>query len=130
MVIGIGTDVVAVDRFAASLERWGDRLLARVFTEAERHECLAHAPHVQQAARRLAVRFAAKEAALKALGTGWGEGVRWQDVEVVGGGSSAPAIRLSGRAEVVARRQRVSRALVSLAHEREYALAFVVTTDD
>ena len=130
MVIGIGTDLVAVDRFAASLERWGDRLLDRVFTEGERRECLAHAPPREHAALRLAARFAAKEAAFKALRTGWGQGVRWREVEVVGGGSEVPLIRLAGRAEEVARGQRVRRALLSLAHERGYALAFVLTTDD
>ncbi|HEY7676558.1 MAG TPA: holo-ACP synthase [Candidatus Methylomirabilis sp.] len=130
MVIGIGTDLVAVDRFAASLERWGDRLLDRVFTDGERRECLAHPAALEHAAVRLASRFAAKEAAFKALGTGWGQGVRWRDVEVVGGGSKAPAIHLAGRAEEVAWGQGVRRALLSLAHERGYALAFVLTTDD
>ena len=130
MVIGVGTDLVAVDRFAASVERWGDRLLARVFTAAERRECLGHQPLLEHAAPRLAARFAAKEAAFKALGTGWGRGVKWQEVEVVGGGSLAPTLRLLGRAAEVARGQRVRRTLLSLSHERGYALAFVVTTDD
>lgn len=130
MVIGIGTDLVAVGRFAASLQRWGDRLLERVFTDGERRECMGHDPAAEHAAVRLAARFAAKEAALKALGTGWGQGVRWREVEVVGGGSEAPAIRLSGRAQEIARGQRVRRALLSLAHEGGYALAFVMTTDD
>jgi holo-[acyl-carrier protein] synthase len=130
VVIGIGTDLVAVDRFAASLERWGDRLLDRVFTDGERRECLAHGPAPAHAAIRLAARFAAKEAAFKALGTGWGQGVRWREVEVMGGGSVAPTIRLAGRAQEIARGQRVRRAMLSLAHERGYALAFVLTTDD
>jgi holo-[acyl-carrier protein] synthase len=130
VVIGIGADLVAVDRFAASVERWGDRILGRVFTEAERGECLGHQPLLEHAAPRLAARFAAKEAAFKALGTGWGQGVTWRDVEVMGGGSVGPTLRLSGRAAEVAREQRVRRTLLSLSHERGFALAFVVTTDD
>jgi holo-[acyl-carrier protein] synthase len=130
MVIAIGTDLVALDRFAASLGRWGDRLLERVFTEAERRECCAEGAAPAHTATRLAARFAAKEAVFKALGTGWGQGVGWRDVEVVGGGGQPPAVRLHGRAQAVARAQRVRRTLVSLSHERGYALAFVVTTDD
>ncbi len=129
-MIGIGTDLVAVDRFAASLERWGDRLLERVFTRGERHECLGQGPAPGHAAVRLAARFAAKEAAFKALGTGWGQGVRWREVEVVGGGSAAPTIRLAGRAQEIAQGQRVRRALLSLTHERGYALAFVLMVDE
>lgn len=126
MIIGIGADLVSVPRFRRALERNAERLLARLFTAREREECDRRAaPEIH-----LAARFAGKEAAIKALGTGWGEGLRWREVEILSGGRRAPTLLLSGRAGAVARARGIHRTHVSISHHGDYALAFVVATDD
>ena len=115
-IAGLGVDVEQVERVRRACRRHGGRFLRRVFTEAEREYCLAKLdpyPH-------LAARFAAKEAAFKALGTGWGRGVGWHDVEVRHAGGGAPGLVFSG---CVAAH---TRALVSLSHTSEYAVATVI----
>lgn len=125
MVIGVGADLVSIPRMRRALTRWQDRLVQRLYTPQEVRECDGRLqPEVHFASR-----FAAKEAVLKALGTGWGEGIAWREVEVVGGQGRPPEIRLRGRAEEVARQRGIRRALLSLSHEGEYALAFVIATD-
>jgi holo-[acyl-carrier protein] synthase len=124
VVIGIGTDLVRIGRFKKAVERHGDRLLNRLFTAGER-ERFRHHPFPE---RHLAARFAAKEAALKTLGTGWGQGVAWREVEIVGGGRLPSTVVFSGRAQLAAARLGITRTLVSLAHDGDYALAFVVAT--
>src|SRR5258706_3800309 len=79
MIVGLGIDITKIDRIAAAIERRGRPLLERLFTPAEIAYCESHRHH----AERFAGRFAAKEAAMKALGTGWARGVRWIDIEVV-----------------------------------------------
>lgn len=122
MILGLGTDLVELDRLQAALERQGEALLRRLFTERERAALEGDA----QLVRRAAARFAAKEAALKALGTGWGEGLGWHDVEVLGGRGQPPELHLSGAA--LARLQALGgrRALVSLTHTERLAAATVV----
>jgi holo-[acyl-carrier protein] synthase len=124
-MLGLGTDLVAVGRVEALLARHGERFLARVFTSDERAECLRRA----RPAVHLAARLAAKEAAMKALGTGWGAGVHWQDIEVCSDGESQPFLRLAGAAKLRADSRGVRRSLVSLSHDGGYALAAVVLTD-
>jgi holo-[acyl-carrier protein] synthase len=124
VVIGIGTDLVRIGRFERAVARHGDRLLNRLFTPAER-ERFRRSPFPE---RHLAARFAAKEAVLKTLGTGWGQGVAWREVEIVGGGRLPSSVVLSGRAQLAAARLGITRTLVSLAHDGDYALAFVVAT--
>ena len=125
MILGLGTDLVAVPRLEALLSRHRERFLGWVFTPAEQADCLSRA----QPARHLAARLAAKEAAMKALGTGWGLGIRWQDVEVQSGGAVPPALRLSGAARDRADARGIRQALVSLSHDGDYAIAVVVATD-
>ncbi|MGH7534544.1 MAG: holo-ACP synthase [Gemmatimonadales bacterium] len=125
MILGLGTDLVAIPRVEEVLSRHGERFLDRVFTAAEQADCLSRA----RPARHLAARLAAKEAARKALGTGWGLGVRWRDIEVRAGGSTPPSLRLAGAAKQRAETQGIRRALVSLSHDGEYAVAVVVATD-
>jgi holo-[acyl-carrier protein] synthase len=125
MILGLGTDLVAVNRVEAILSRHRERFLDRVFTRAEQAECLGRA----RPAMHLAARLAAKEATMKALGTGWGFGVRWQDIEVRSDGSTPPAIRLGGQARRRAEERGVRQALVSLSHDGDYAFAVVVATD-
>lgn len=115
---GIGIDLIEVERIEGALAR-RPRLAARLFSQAERDYAAARA----RPGRHLAARFAAKEAALKALGLG---GMRMGQVEVTGGGDEAPALRLSGDAAAVAEREGVELA-VSITHSRELAAAAVTT---
>jgi holo-[acyl-carrier protein] synthase len=98
LVVGLGIDIVELERVARSLERWGERLVAKLMDPEEAARLPAPAA---ERARALALSIAAKEAASKALGTGWSHGVRWRDVVVTLGPS--PAIRLDARAAAVAR---------------------------
>src|SRR5574337_45090 len=125
MVIGIGVDLVQIDRFEQAVARHGARLLDRLFTAAEQ----ARLHGYRSPGRHLAARFAAKEAAFKALRTGWGQGVVWRDVEVLGGGLEPAALVLSGRAGEVAAGLGITQMLVSLTHDGDYAMAYVVATD-
>ncbi len=124
MIIGVGTDLVSVPRLRRAVGR-RDRLLTRLFTEAEVAECRRRA----DPAPHLAARFAAKEACLKALRIGWGGGIRWREVEVAGGGGEVPRLLLAGVAAARAAALGVRQTYLSLAHEGEYALAVVVATD-
>lgn len=120
---GHGIDLVEDRRIAAMLEEHGERFLARVFTERER----AYAESSQPLrAERLAVRFAAKEAVLKALGTGWSGGIAWQEVEVVRDAGGVPGIELHGRAAEVARSLGIGRWHLSLSHAGGFSIASVI----
>ncbi len=125
MILGLGADLVAIARVEALLSQHGDRFLRRVFTPVEREQCLRRA----RPAMHLAARLAAKEAAMKALGTGWGLGVRWLDVEVQSRGDTPPNMRLDGAARARADARGVRETLVSLSHDGGYALAVVMATD-
>ena len=120
MIIGVGVDLVEVQRFRDALRRHGARLERRLFTEAELADCAGRADR----ALGLAARFAAKEAWIKALGTGEGLGLR--EVEVVRSASGAPSIRMHGRAAAAARQAGVARVHVSLTHQASAAAAVVV----
>ena len=113
-----GVDIIEIERIRMALERWGQRFLHRIYTEDEISYCRGRS-------QNLAVRFAAKEATMKALGTGL-RGVGWKDVEVVRGQGGAPSIRLHGRALLRAEKLGVKELALSLSHSREYAVAFVV----
>lgn len=118
----VGLDLVDVPRFALALERHGEGLQRRVFTA---REWAYAASRGADRAAVLAVRFAAKEAVFKALGTGWGRGVGWQEVEVAGGGRSAPTLVLSGRAAEIADARGV-RIEISLSHAGAMAGAVAI----
>ena len=117
-VHAVGVDIIEIGRIKQAVERWGKRFLARTYTEGELAYCRGRAP-------QLAARFAAKEAMMKALGTGR-YGVSWQDIEVVRQQGRAPTIQLHGRAVGVAERQAVGHVALSISHSREYAVASVV----
>jgi holo-[acyl-carrier protein] synthase len=122
MVRGIGVDLVEVARIKESLDKHGDRFAARIFTDHEVAYCRGHhAPEIHFAAR-----FAAKEAAFKVLGTGWGAGVRWRDVEVLRDPRGAPLLSLAGAARDRALALGIDRLFVSLTHTRSHAVATVV----
>lgn len=122
MIAGIGIDLTRVDRVERLLARYGERFLRRVYTPHEQ----AAAGHGPERARRLAGRFAAKEAALKALGTGLSRGIRWRDVEVVRAPGHPPALALHGAAAAVARQRGVDRLHVTITHDGPYAVAVVI----
>jgi holo-[acyl-carrier protein] synthase len=125
VVIGIGVDLVQIRRFERAMAQHGGRFLDRLFTVAEREQFRQDAAP----GRHLAARFAAKEAAFKALGTGWGQGVAWREVEIVGGGRRASSLVFSGRAREAAARLGITHTLLSLTHDGDYALACVIATD-
>jgi holo-[acyl-carrier protein] synthase len=117
-MLSTGVDLIEIDRVAGVLERYGDRFLRRIFTPGEIAYCRGRAPN-------LAARFAAKEAVMKSLGTGF-RGVGWRDVEVVRAPSGAPSPRLHGRAKRRAERLGVTEIGISLSHSRGFAMAFAV----
>ncbi len=122
MITGIGIDVIQNDRIRSSIERFGDRFLKRIYTEGEIEYCKKCAqPEIHYAAR-----FAAKEAAFKALGTGWAAGVKWKDVEVNRLPSGKPELHLHGEALAHATSMNAARFYVSLTHDQLVSCAVVI----
>jgi len=121
-----GVDVVDVERIERMLADHPERFPARVFTDRERRDVLAHG----RAAERYAARFAAKEAVLKALGCGWSGGVAWTDVEIRRDDLGRPSVHLAGEAARIARRLGIGAWLVSLSHSRRTAFASVIGLAD
>ena len=119
-MLSTGVDFTEIERVAGVLDRYGERFLRRVFTPGEIAYCRGRAPN-------LAARFAAKEAVMKCLGTGF-RGVGWRDVEVVRAPSGAPSARLHGRARRRAERLGVTEIAISLSHSREYAMVVAVAS--
>jgi holo-[acyl-carrier protein] synthase len=117
-----GIDLVEVSRIREMLDRHPDRFLERVFTKGE----AAYAQGHQRYAEHLAARFAAKEAVLKALGTGWSGGVAWTDIEVCREPTGKPTIRLAGHASKLASDQGITSWLISITHTSELAMASVI----
>lgn len=122
MIVGTGVDVAEVARIRAAIERFGNRFLNRVFTPEELRYCTSK----PNAAERLAARFAAKEAGMKAVGTGWRHGVTWHDLEVVRLPGGKPTLRLSGKVAEFAARLGCRQTHLSLTHTAEQAVAFVI----
>ena len=122
MIIAIGVDLVEIPRIEAVFTRRGDRFRKRVFTEGEISYCERRASKLAS----YAARFAAKEAVMKALGTGWSDGVGWKDIEVVSSPSGAPMIQLHRNALERMREIGATRVLVSLTHSGELAIAQIV----
>jgi holo-[acyl-carrier protein] synthase len=122
MIIGTGVDLAEVARIRESIERFGDRFLHRVFTEGEIQYCQRRANHFES----YAARFAAKEAGMKALGTGWNHGVRWRDIEVVRPKGQRPTIQFHGEAAAIAAKIGTKNVALSITHTSEQALAHVI----
>jgi holo-[acyl-carrier protein] synthase len=118
----IGTDICSVNRVKNTYSKFGRRFLERILTQAEQEYVLSQP---RQTAHRIAARFAAKEATSKALGTGW-RGIGWKEIEVVRRPSGEPTLILRGRAAGVAQNLGLTRFEVSLSHEHEFAVAFVL----
>jgi holo-[acyl-carrier protein] synthase len=122
MITGIGIDVIQNDRIRDSIQRFGDRFLNRIYTEGEIEYCKkCGQPEIHYAAR-----FAAKEAAFKALGTGWAAGVKWRDIEVERLASGKPELHLYGEALAHATAAGATRFYVSLTHDQLVSCAVVV----
>ncbi len=122
MILGVGIDIVDIRRMRIALERQGDRFIQRVFTPGEQGYCRAHRDPIPY----FAARFAAKEALFKALGTGWSQGLTWQDVEVLRSNGGAPSLELAGKALEMSGRLGARAVHVSLSHSEEAAVALVI----
>ena len=125
MIVGTGIDIVEVPRVAAAIDRFGQRFLQRIFTAAEIRYCESKANRVE----RYAARFAAKEAGMKAIGTGWRQGVRWQNFEVKRQPGGRPVLAFSGKAAEFAERLGTKRTSLSLSHTASEAIAQVILED-
>jgi holo-[acyl-carrier protein] synthase len=122
MISGIGTDIVAINRFQRFIDEDNTALLNRIFTDRERAVCTAK----KNSAACFAARFAAKESFLKSLGTGLRYGISWQDIEVINNSLGKPELLLTGRASEIFASRSLSTSFLSLSHDGEYAIAVVV----
>jgi holo-[acyl-carrier protein] synthase len=122
MIVGVGVDLAEVPRIRAAIERYGAHFIERIYTPAE----IAYVDRKANRYERYAARFAAKEAGMKAIGTGWRRGVRWKDFEVANLPTGKPTMRMHGVAAQVALRLGVQNISLSITHTAETALAHVI----
>ena len=122
MIVGTGIDIAEVPRIREAIARHGQRFLNRIFTEGEIQYCESKANRVE----RYAARFAAKEAGMKAIGTGWNHGVRWRDIEVARKPGGRPTLLLHGKAAEFAARLGATNIALSLTHTADQAMAQVI----
>ncbi len=122
MIVGMGVDIAEVERIRGAIERHGEVFLRRIYTARERKYCEGFRNKFE----RYAGRFAAKEAGMKALGTGWRRGVRWVDFEVVRETGGRPTLALAGEAAKIAEQLGVKSVALSITHTAEQALAQVI----
>ena len=125
-VLGIGTDITEVLRIAQMIERHGELFVGRVYTAAEIDYCRSR----RMATQHFAGRWAAKEAVLKALGTGWRRGISWRDIEIRNGPGGRPQAFLRGGTQEIAERLGIGCVLVSISHCRSHATAYAVALDE
>ena len=126
MILATGIDIIEIARLAEVFARRGARFRDRVFTAAEIAYCESRASRMES----YAARFAAKEAAMKALGTGWGEGVGWRDIEILRSATGVPSLQFHGRALERFKQLGASRTHLSLTHSRDLAFAQVLLEGD
>jgi holo-[acyl-carrier protein] synthase len=122
VIAGAGVDLAEVPRIRAAFERFGEKFRERIYTPRE----IAYVERKANRFERYAARFAAKEAGMKALGTGWRKGVRWQDFEVANLPSGKPTLVLHGRAKAIAEAQEIRAITLSITHTAAYGMAFVI----
>jgi holo-[acyl-carrier protein] synthase len=125
VIVGLGLDIVEIDRIEQALTRRGGAILRRLYTAGEVAYCEGHKNKFE----RYAARFAAKEAAMKALGTGWRLGVRWRDIEVLNAPGGKPGLRLEGVARQIANALRVGNISLTITHSGNLAVAQVIFED-
>jgi holo-[acyl-carrier protein] synthase len=123
VTIGIGIDLIELNRVRSSLKKHGNRFKRRLFTDHEIEYCDAKG---SSAFRHYAARFSAKEAVMKALGLGWQKGTSWKEIEVYRSEMGQPQIRLTGSTARTALKLKSKRILLSLTHSEHYAAAFVI----
>lgn len=121
-VVGIGTDIVECLRIAQMIERHGELFITRVYTDHEIEYCQCR----KQATQHYAGRWAAKEAVLKALGTGWRRGISWRDVEIRNDASGKPTVALRGGARDMVEELEITEMLISISHCRSHATAYAL----
>jgi len=122
MIAGVGVDIVKIGRIKTAVDRWGEKFMDRVFTEDEKNYSLSKYnpyPH-------LAARFAYKEALAKALGTGFGMGIKWKDIELIRNENGKPEAKLNGTVKELADRKNIKNVMVSISHDTDYAIAYVI----
>jgi holo-[acyl-carrier protein] synthase len=122
VIVGLGLDIAEIDRITAAITRHGGAILERVYTPTEVAYCESHKNKFE----RYAARFAAKEAAMKALGTGWTRGVRWRDIEVANAPGGKPTLQLQGVAREFAEKLGVKNISLTITHSGNLALAQVI----
>jgi holo-[acyl-carrier protein] synthase len=125
MIVGTGVDLAEVPRIRASIERYGEKFIRRIYTPAE----IAYVERKANKYERYAARFAAKEAGMKAIGTGWRRGVTWQDFEVANLPSGKPTLLLHGVAAGFAEKLGVKHVSLSITHTAELGMAHVILED-
>jgi holo-[acyl-carrier protein] synthase len=125
MIVGTGVDLAEVPRIRASIERFGDKFIRRIYTATE----IAYVERKANRFERYAARFAAKEAGMKAIGTGWRRGVTWQDCEVANLPSGKPTLRFHGVAAQFAAKLGVRNVALSITHTAEFGMAHVILED-
>ena len=125
MILGTGVDLAEVPRIRSAIERYGERFVQRIYTPLE----IAYVERKANRFERYAARFAAKEAGMKAIGTGWSHGVLWKDFEVTNLPSGQPTLRLHGVAAQIAEKRGVRKIALSLTHTAELAMAHVILED-
>lgn len=122
MILGSGIDIVKVERIEEAASRWGDRFLRRVFTEDE----IAFCRQKRHFYECLSLRFAAKEAFVKAIGWGFRNGLRWRDIEVRSNRMGKPYLLLRGKAKEVVETRSINQVLLTLSDEKPFAIAHVL----
>ncbi len=121
-IVGVGTDIIEIVRIGQMIEKHGELFLNRVYTENEMKYCQRRKHYLQHYAGR----WAAKEAVMKTLGTGWVRGMSWRDIEVSNHKSGQPCIKICGGAQEIAERQGIGDILISISHCRSYATATAI----
>ena len=119
-IVGIGTDIIECLRIARMIERYGETFLRRVYTAGEINYCQTR----KQATQHFAARWAAKEAVLKALGTGWRPGIAWHDIEIRTDSKGLPTVAMRGGAREAVEQAGITQVLVSISHCRTHATAY------
>ncbi len=121
-IIGNGIDIVECSRIQALIDRHGQRFLNRVFTQAELDYCTNRKREIEH----LSGRFAAKEAILKVIGTGWRDEISWKDMEITNDPSGKPRVKLTGKTAQIAKELNIEKILLSISHTSNYAIASAI----
>ncbi|MEK6589821.1 MAG: holo-ACP synthase [Nitrospinota bacterium] len=122
MIAGVGVDIVKIERIKGAVDKWGERFIERVFTEGEKkYSFRKYNPYPHFAAR-----FACKEALVKALGIGFRMGIKWRDIELIRHENGKPEARLQGTVKKFADQRGINNIMVSVSHDTDYAIAYVL----